>query len=231
MNASSHSIFRRLLQHRLIALLTPRQPEDCLAAFTALEPLGITLEIALRSPAALPGIEQLLKENPQALVLAGTVMTAQQADAVIAAGVAGVVCPDYFPEVVERCVAADLLCIPGGINDVGKQLAQKAARYGCSIEELPQRYPYQYIHKLFPAVTDTVSFIGLAPAWKGPYKGLQVVYTGGISLKNLEELAAYDATGIFCGSALTKAMPDIALMRAEAEKWAAIIARQAKKEQ
>lgn len=223
MEKKTQKVYARLLQHRLIALLTPASPEECLVAFTALDPLGITLEIALRSPAALPGIRHLLKRHPDALVLAGTVMTAQQADEVIAAGVAGIVCPDYFSQVVERCVAADVMCIPGGIADVGKQLAQKAALYGCGIEELQQRYPCQYIHKLFPAVTDTVSFMGLAPAWKGPFKGLQMVYTGGVSLKNLADLVAYDPSGIFCGSALTRAMPDVAQMRAEAVKWVTIL--------
>ncbi|HOY45667.1 MAG TPA: bifunctional 4-hydroxy-2-oxoglutarate aldolase/2-dehydro-3-deoxy-phosphogluconate aldolase [bacterium] len=224
MENRTRTLFKRLQAGRLIALLSPARPEDCLAAWEALAPLGITLEIALRSPAAAPGIALLLEREPEALVMAGTVMTSEQADRVIEMGVAGIVCPDYFPEVVERCVAADLLCIPGGISGVGAQLAQKARLYGCTIEELPLLYSYQYIHKLFPAITETVSFLGLASAWKGPYKGLQMVYTGGINRDNLAAAAAFDRSGIFCGSALTKAAPDRAGMRAEGEKWLALLA-------
>lgn len=224
MENRTRALFARLQAGRLIALLSPARPEECLAAWEALDPLGITLEIALRSPAAAPGIALLLDRQPEALVMAGTVMTAEQADQVIGMGVAGIVCPDYFPEVVERSAAADLLCIPGGISGVGAQLAQKARLYGCAIEELPNLYPWQYIHKLFPAITETVSFLGLASAWKGPYKGLQMVYTGGINRANLAEAAAFDRSGIFCGSALTKAAPDREAMQAEGEKWVAILA-------
>ncbi|HNW60416.1 MAG TPA: bifunctional 4-hydroxy-2-oxoglutarate aldolase/2-dehydro-3-deoxy-phosphogluconate aldolase [bacterium] len=223
MENNTRILFKKLQEKRLIALLSPARPEDCLAAWEALDPLGITLEIALRSPAAAPGIDLLLREHPEARVLAGTVMTAAQCDTVLAMGVAGVVCPDYFPEVVERCAAADLMCIPGGISGVGAQLAQKARLLGCTIEELPARHPHQYIHKLFPAITETVSFLGLAPAWKGPYKGLQMVYTGGITRANLAQVAAFDRSGILCGSALTKAAPDPVAMRAEGEAWLAII--------
>lgn len=219
----SRILFRRLQEKRLIALLSPVRPEDCLAAWEALDPLGITLEVALRSPAAAPGIALLLQAQPEALLLAGTVMTAAQSDAVIGMGVAGVVCPDYFPEVVERCAAADLMCIPGGISGVGAQLAQKAALYACAIEELPARCPHQNVHKLFPAITETVSFLGLAPAWKGPYKGLQMVYTGGITRANLAQVASFDRSGILCGSALTKSAPDQSAMRAEGEQWLALV--------
>ncbi|HOT98078.1 MAG TPA: bifunctional 4-hydroxy-2-oxoglutarate aldolase/2-dehydro-3-deoxy-phosphogluconate aldolase [bacterium] len=223
MQNKSQILYSKLREKRLIALLSPVRPEDCLAAWEALDPLGITLEIALRSPASAPGISLLLRMQPDALVLAGTVMTAAQSEQVIAMGVAGVVCPDYFPEVVERCGAADLMCIPGGISGVGAQLAQKAALYGCTIEELQELHPHQYIHKLFPAITGTVSFLGLAPAWKGPYKGLQMVYTGGITRANLSEVAGFDRSGIFCGSALTKAAPDQNAMRAEGEQWLALV--------
>ena len=228
MASKTRLLFSKLQEKRLIALLSPTRPEDCLTAYESLAPLGITLEIALRSTAAMPGIALVLREVPDALLLAGTVMTAEQAGHVIELGVAGVVCPDYFPEVIDCCAAADLMCIPGGISGVGAQLAQKALRYGCSIEELPLLHPHQYIYKLFPAITRTVSFLGLAPAWQGPYNGLQMVYTGGITLNNLPEVAAFDRTGIFCGSALTQSAPDKAKMRAEGEKWLDIVMESAR---
>lgn len=227
MSDKSLTLFNRLQRSRLIALLSPARPEDCLCAWEALDPLGITLEIALRSPAALPGIGLLLRHQPDALVLAGTVMSAEQAQEVIDLGAAGIVCPDYFPNVVERCAADDLMCIPGGISGVGAQLAQKARLLGCPVEELAERHPHQYVHKLFPAITETVSFLGLASAWKGPYKGLQLVYTGGISAANLAEVAAADSSGIFCGSALTRSAPDSEAMRREGERWLEILAQAA----
>lgn len=219
----TEKLFRQMQQNHLIALLTPARLEHCITAYEIFSPLGVTIEIALRSKVAMDGIRMVMEKNPEALILAGTVMTAKQADQAIEAGVLGIVSADYIPEVVDRCVENDIMCIPGGISDVGKQLVQKAHAYGCELEELKEKHPYQWIHKLFPAVTETVSFLGLAPAWKGPFKGLQLVYTGGISQDNLADIVAFDHQGIYCGSALTKDIDNPEKMRQEAEKWLARI--------
>lgn len=212
-------LFRQMKESQLIALLSPKQKEDCVVAYEALSPLGIVLEIAFRTETALEGIQLLLKKYSQALVLAGTVMTPKQAEQAISIGVSGIVSADFIPAVVETCVKSDILCIPGGHGDVGKQLVLKAERYGCSLDELRERYPYQWIHKLFPAVTQETIFVGMGPAWRGPFKELTVVYTGGILLSNLEKVFRMDPQGIFCGSALTASIEEPSRMIEEAKQW------------
>ena len=192
-------------------------------AYENLNPLGVILEIAFRSEAAVDGIKVVLQKYPDALILAGTVMMAEQADIAINTGVAGIVSADYIPEVVEVCVKHDVLCLPGGTGDCGKQLVQKAKLYGCDLIELKRKYPYQWCYKLFPASTITGSNFGLAKAWKGPFKDLTVVYTGGISIKNLTEIKKADPDGIICGSAVTKEIDEPAKMVEEAKKWLEII--------
>ena len=219
----SQKIFDLLKEKKLIGLLTPKNAEQCVIAYETLNPLGVVLEIAFRSEAAADGIKAVLKKHPEALILAGTVMTAQQAKMAIETGVAGIVSADYISDVVEVCAKRDVICVPGGIADCGKQLVQKAKICNCNLNELQQKYPYQWIYKLFPAATETGSNIGLAKAWKGPFKGLNVVYTGGISLSNLKEVVQMDPDGIFCGSAVTKAIEEPGKMKAEAEKWLEII--------
>ncbi|MFH2001285.1 MAG: hypothetical protein ABIK28_16505, partial [Planctomycetota bacterium] len=113
MNASM-LLWNRLKKNRLIALLAPERIEDCITAYEALNPLGVTLEIALRTPMAVKGIKAIKERHPDALLLAGTVMTHHQADLVIDSGVAGVVSPDYIPIVTEVCVRRDVMNIPGG---------------------------------------------------------------------------------------------------------------------
>ncbi len=221
----SVALFEILKRHRLIGLLTPKNAEQCVIAYETLNPLGVVLEIAFRSTAAADGIRAVLHKYPDALILAGTVMTESQAKLAIDTGVAGIVSADYIPAVVEIAVKNDVMCIPGGLADCGKQLVQKAQLYGCELDELRERYPYQYIYKLFPASTETGSNMGLAKAWKGPYKGLNIVYTGGISLENLQEMVRMDPEGIYCGSAVTKAIDQPDVMRAEAQKWLNIIGR------
>jgi len=219
----SQKIFDILKRKRLIGLLTPKNVEQCLIAYETLNPLGVVLEIAFRSEAASDGIRAVLQQYPDALILAGTVMTAKLAEMAIETGVAGIVSADYISEVVEICVKHDVICVPGGLSDCGKQLVQKASLYGCELTELKETYPYQWIYKLFPAATATGSNIGLAKAWQGPFKGLNVVYTGGISLKNLAEVNQLDPDGIFCGSAVTKAIDEPEKMKQQAEKWLEII--------
>ena len=215
----SQRIFERLKENRLIALLAPKNAEQCVSAYEVLTPLGVVMEVAFRTPAAAEGIRAILNSHPDGLVLAGTVMTEAQAERALDAGAAGVVSADYMPDVVEACCRRDVLCVPGGHGDVGKQLVQKSKAYGCAFEELRQKHPYQWVHKLFPAATHDGVYAGLAQAWKGPFPGLQVVYTGGLTLDNVGDLARRDPDGIFCASALTVPIDDRDQMAVIARDW------------
>ena len=219
----SEKVFSKLKEKKLIGLLAPKTVEQCLTAYEYLNPLGVVLEIAFRTDAAAKGIETLMNKHPDALVLAGTVMMKKQAEMAIETGVAGIVSADYIPEVVETCVQNNVMCVPGGTADCGKQLVQKANLYGCDLGELKEKYPYQWCYKLFPAATSTSSNIGLAKAWKGPFKELTIIYTGGVSLQNLAEVSSMDPDGIFCGSAVTKAIGEPGKMVEEAKRWLDII--------
>jgi len=223
----SENVFQILQKNQLIAFLAPKSARDCLVAYEILSPLGIVLEIAFRTQAALEGIKLILSQYPDALIMAGTVMTPNQANAAIEAGVAGIISADYIPEVVKICVKSDIMSVPGGLSDAGKQLVQKADLYGCSLQSMKDRYPYQWIYKLFPTATSELTLISLSKPFKAAYKGLQMVYTGGISLINLHELVQYDPDGIFCGSAVTQSIDNPEKMKEEARKWLDIIHRQA----
>jgi len=100
---------------------------------------------------------------------------------------------------------------------------QKAQLYNCEFDELTEKYPYQWIYKLFPAVAGDLNHLNIAKAWKGPYKNLTMVYTGGVNLGNLDALAETDPNGIFCGSALAKSIDDPNRLVSEAQKWKAVI--------
>ena len=215
----SETVWRALERGRLIALLNPGSPEACVTAYETLAPLGVVLEIAFRSEHALPGIEAVLRSNPDAQLLAGTVLTRAQAEAALRAGVAGVVSADYVPAVVDACVDADVMCVPGGLADCGKQLVQKAELYGCTLEELRERRPWQWVYKVFPAMANEAAVRETVKAWRAVYPGVRIVYTGGVTLENVGRLSRHDPQGIFCGSALTRQLDDPDRMRREAERW------------
>jgi 2-dehydro-3-deoxygluconokinase len=215
----SKKILERLKKNRLVALLSPKSIEDCVQAYEICEAHGVILEIAFRSEHASGGIKAILEKNPDALVLAGTVMTEQQTEQAIEVGVAGVVSADYIPKVIDVCVKKDIMCVPGGLSDVGKQLVQKAEGYGCTLEELRKSYPYQWVYKLFPAFSGKVSNLDLVGAWSGPYKDLTIIYTGGMTLETLRQAARKDPQGIFCASALIKKIDDPEKMVKEIKLW------------
>lgn len=215
----SQKAFRNIQKSQLIALLTPQNKSECVRVYEMLRPFNVVLEVAMRSEYAVDGIKAIKKKYPDACVLAGTVMTREQAEEAIQAGAAGVVSADYIPAVVNACVEKDVMCVPGGLSDVGKQLVRKAEGYGCSLEELREKYPYQWIYKLFPAFSGKLSNIDLSHSWKGPYKNLTVVYTGGITLGTLKDAVRKDPDGIFCASALTKYISEPARMKQEVQDW------------
>ncbi len=222
MNKSA-AVFKQIKETRIVAILAPKTTEECIKAYEILHPLRVTLEIAFRSDIALSGIEAVLDKYPDALILAGTVMTGKLAEDAIRTGVAGIISADYILEVLELCVANDMMYVPGGLGDVGKQLVKKAELYGCEFSELREKYSYQWVYKLFPTVTSTNSFYGVTKAWKGPYENLTVFYTGGVSAENLGEMVKLDPDGIFCGSALTRDMSNPKKMKEVAERWLSII--------
>ncbi|MCP4725378.1 MAG: aldolase [bacterium] len=215
----SETLYNTLKKNRLIALLSPKSAEQCITAYEILKPFGVVLEIAFRSESAEDGIKALMEKYPEALVMAGTVMTTEQAEKAIEAGVAGIVSADYIPSVLDACIENDIMCVPGGLSDAGKQLVRKSELLKCSLNELKEKYPYQWIYKLFPAVTGKTSNMGIAAAQKGPFKGLTFIYTGGVNLENVGELAGKEPDGIFCGSALTKMIDEPEKMKAEVQKW------------
>jgi 2-dehydro-3-deoxygluconokinase len=215
----SERIFKKLKEQKLVCLLNPKSAEECVEAFEICEAEGIILEIAFRSPHAYGGLHAVFSKFPDALILAGTVMTGPQAEKAIETGIAGIVSADYIPEVVDVCVKNDIMCIPGGLSDAGKQLVRKAEGYGCSIDDLKKNYPHQWVYKLFPAFAGEVKNIDLAEAWRGPYKDLAVVYTGGITLDTLREVIHKDPRGIYCASSLAKNIDEPERMKAEIRRW------------
>ncbi len=221
--SASALLWETLKQTRLIALLSPGSDEECESAYETLAPLGVVLEIALRTKAGLPGMATLRARHPDALFLAGTVITRRQAEEAMEAGASGIVSPDFFPEVVEACVRKDVLCLPGGVGDAGKQLALKAACYGCDFEELRTRYPYQWSYKLFPAMAAVPTFLEMAASWRAVYPGLTVVYTGGVTAENLHEIVKHDPDGIACGSALGRYAKQPEALAREARRWLSAI--------
>ena len=131
------------------------------------------LEITLRTPQALACMEAIARDVPEAVVGAGTVRSAQDAQAAAMAGARFVVSPGYTQQVGRACKELGLPLLPGV----------------ATASELMLGLNHGLSHfKLFPA--SAINGIALAKAFSGPFPEAKFCTTGGISESDLPNYLA-----------------------------------------
>ena len=130
-------------------------------------------EVTFRAAGAADAIRIMVEAHPDMLVGAGTVMTTEQVDQVIAAGGKFIVTPGLDVELVKYCQEKGITIFPGCTTPTDYHAAFKLG-----LEVL----------KFFPAVESG----GLAKikAMAAPFPLFKVMPTGGVSLDNLAEYAS-----------------------------------------
>jgi 2-dehydro-3-deoxyphosphogalactonate aldolase len=121
------------MDHRhLIAILRGITPAEAIAVCEALVAAGITMiEVPLNSPDALTSIRDAAKAFAgRAEIGAGTVLTAQEADAVADAGGAFVVSPDTSSAVIETTRRRGMASYPGVFSPTEAFTAIRAGATG-----------------------------------------------------------------------------------------------------
>ena len=130
-------------------------------------------EVTFRAAGAADAIRIMVEAHPDMLVGAGTVMTTEQVDQVIAAGGKFIVTPGLDVDLVKYCQEKGITIFPGCTTPTDYHAAFKLG-----LEVL----------KFFPAVESG----GLAKikAMAAPFPMFKVMPTGGVSLDNLAEYAS-----------------------------------------
>lgn len=127
-------------------------------------------EITFRTDAAEEAIRLISKEYPDMLIIAGTVLTAKQADKAIAAGAKCIVSPGLNPEIVNHCIEKGYPVIPGV----------------CTPSEVEQGLAFGLTYlKFFPA--EAAGGVKMIKAMSAPYTGVRFMPTGGINISNLAD--------------------------------------------
>jgi len=207
MNEAFAVICRR---HRLIPVAVVDNTDQAPALGQALIAAGLPLvEVTLRTPAGLAAIaalaadggpvagpDQLIADQPmnnqavtdqpltnRLLVGAGTVVTAEQVDAAVAAGACFIVSPGYNQAIVARTLELGVAALPG-VATAGEMMA--AIAQGLKLV------------KFFPAA-QLGGPSGLA-AFTGVFPELNFVPTGGVNLDNLGEYLAMKSVAAVGGS-------------------------------
>src|SRR5438034_2007300 len=108
---------------RVVTIL--RRIPDPERVVRALREGGIAIvEITLDSDGALETIARL-RDDPELVVLAGTVRTAQEAEAAAEAGAEACVGPALVPEVIDACRTLGLSAIPGALTPTEVETARR----------------------------------------------------------------------------------------------------------
>ena len=172
---------------RLVAIVRTRDPELAVPLAEAIVSGGISsIEVALTTPGALEAIAELVSRlADRALVGAGTVRNASDAESAIAAGARFLVSPDFNEKVLDKARSSRIPYIPGALTP-----SEVGAILEAGVELI----------KIFPAVR-------LGPGYLrdllGPFPQLRPLPTGGIDFSNAAEFMQAGAFALGIGSALT----------------------------
>lgn len=146
------------------------------------------LEITLRTSVALDCMRAIAAEVPEAVVGAGTIRSAADARAALAAGARFGVSPGYTTTVGKTCQDIGLPLLPGVATGSEIMTAQEDG-----FTEL----------KFFPAMQ--AGGPNLLKAWAGPFTDIKFCPTGGVSPENAPQLLALPNVVVVGGSWLTPA--------------------------
>ncbi len=158
-------------------------------------------EVTFRTEAAADAIKAIVKEVPQMIVGAGTVLTKEQADRAIEAGVSFIVSPGFNPEITKYVLEKGVCMMPG--TATAGEMEQAMA---LGLEAV----------KFFPAEQN--GGIKMLKALAGPYKNLMWMPTGGINTDNLVDYMTFPQILACGGTWMVK--KDLI----EGEKWDEITA-------
>ena len=146
------------------------------------------LEVTLRTPVALACIERIAGELPDAVVGAGTVRSAADAQAASLAGARFAVSPGYIHAIGRACRDLELPLLPG-VATGSEILAAQQDGYAAL--------------KFFPAMQS--GGLAMLKAWQGPFGDVQFCPTGGVTAANAGEFLALANVVCVGGSWLTPA--------------------------
>jgi 2-dehydro-3-deoxyphosphogluconate aldolase/(4S)-4-hydroxy-2-oxoglutarate aldolase len=171
----------------VIPVIVLHQVDDAVPVAQALLNGGVrVLEVTMRTPVALRCIEAIARAVPQAIVGAGTVRSAADARAALAAGARFAVSPGYTGALGAACREIGLPLLPGVATASELMAAQDAG--------------HDFV-KFFPA--SAAGGIPLLKALSGPFPDVNFCPTGGITPQNARDYLSLPQVKVCGGSWLT----------------------------
>ena len=162
-----------LIKQAIIPVIVIEDAKDAEPLAEALLKGGMsTIEVTFRTEAAEEAISRICKGFPEMVVGAGTLISADQANHAIEAGISFGVAPGLNPEIVHLFQSKEILFIPGVMTP---SEIEQGLSLGCKLL------------KFFPA--GVLGGVEMLKALSAPYanQGVKFLPTGGIRLDNMND--------------------------------------------
>jgi 2-dehydro-3-deoxyphosphogluconate aldolase/(4S)-4-hydroxy-2-oxoglutarate aldolase len=182
-------MIEQLEQHPVVPVVVIDDASKAVSVAQALVRGGLPIiEVTMRTAAAADAISEMTKAVPDAVVGAGTVLSAEHARTIVAAGAQFIVSPGLHDEVVNAANELSVPVIPGVATATEAQHA-----WNLGIRTL----------KFFPA--GQAGGISMIKALAAVFRDVRFMPTGGVSAKNLRDYLEVPAVLACGGSWLTPA--------------------------
>lgn len=153
-------------------------------------------EVTFRTSCATDAMNAIHNQFPDLLLLAGTVLTPEQADTAVASGASAVISPGFTPKMAKYCNERNIVYCPGVCTPSEVQMAMEAG-----LNSL----------KFFPA--ENSGGLKMIALFKAIYQDINFMPTGGINLNNLKSYLNHENI-LCCGG--TWLAPEKMMVE---EKW------------
>lgn len=199
-------VLQQIKDTGVIPVVRATTADEAMRAIDAIREGGISvLEITMTVPGAVGVIEQVAARfGHDALVGAGTVLDAETAKACVSAGAQFIVSPALNMETIAYCHEQDVAVMPGALTPTEVVHAWKAGA--------------DFV-KVFPA--GAVGGASYLKALKAPLPQIELVATGGVSLKTAADFIKAGAAALGVGA-------DLVDIKAIREGQSALITERAK---
>ena len=205
------AVLKRLEESGLVPVMRADSVERALALAQAISAGGVkVLEVTMTVPGAMEVIRRLVKDRPEILVGAGTVLDAETARACILEGAQFIVSPALSLRTIELCRRYSVAVLPGALTPTEVVTAWEA---GADVV------------KVFPA--GALGGAKYLASLKGPLPQIPMIPTGGVSLSTAAEFLRAGAFALGVGSdlvdarALAEGRPEV--ITATAQKYLEIV--------
>lgn len=180
-------VLKRIGETGIVPVVRAASADEAMRAVDAIKEGGISiLEITLTVPGAVAMIESVVKRfGNEATVGAGTVLDAETARTCILAGAQFIVSPVLNLETIEICRRYSIAVMPGALTPTEVLAAWQA---GADMV------------KVFPC--NAMGGASYLKALKAPFPQVELVPTGGVSLKTVADLIHAGASALGVGSDL-----------------------------